>query len=442
MMGQMKLNARVTPATLDLVRAFEPVRLQAELQSDGHWVIGYGHTRFAREGATITPEDADALLRYDLSETADVLDGLVTVSLSQSQFEAINAFALHIGLDNFRRSTVLRSLNAGAFESAAAAMDLWRGAGASPRHPPADLLARRRAAERAHFLGRPVTASEPPVPVETPGQPILAAVPAPVPELPPEARLEERTAAQAAPVFTPVPDTEPEPVADVPAAPEPVADVPVAPVPEAIQPARWTPPPRPSRKLRVAAPRKVEPSPVPSAPEGPPEALPETLPEIPPEILTDVPCEIPAGTAPPTLWEPPPVSQSPETVMPSDSLAEAFEPADPEPPMSPVPPVQVPVSSFGREPAELPPMSSSAGITVDLPQPRPLGPAPGPTTRLTYALVGLLGVMLFAGALVSMFRQANVANLVTGLAGVAFMAPAAGHFLFTVLSGSPDRVQS
>ena len=171
MMGQMKLNARVTPATLDLVRAFEPVRLQAELQSDGHWVIGYGHTRFAREGATITPEDADALLRYDLSETADVLDGLVTVSLSQSQFEAINAFALHIGLDNFRRSTVLRSLNAGAFEPAAAAMDLWRGAGASPRHPPADLLARRRAAERAHFLGRPVTASEPPVPVETPAEP-------------------------------------------------------------------------------------------------------------------------------------------------------------------------------------------------------------------------------------------------------------------------------
>ena len=76
---------------------------------------------------------------------------------------------------------------------------------------------------------------------------------------------------------------------------------------------------------------------------------------------------------------------------------------------------------------------------MDLPPPRPLAPAPGPTTRITYALVGLLGVMLFAGSLVSMFRQANVANLVTGLVGVAFMAPAAGHFLFSLISGRPSR---
>jgi hypothetical protein len=50
-------------------------------------------------------------------------------------------------------------------------------------------------------------------------------------------------------------------------------------------------------------------------------------------------------------------------------------------------------------------------------------------------LLGLLGVMLFTGALVSMFRQANVANLLAGLAGVAFMAPSAGHFLLTLVSG-------
>ena len=417
MMGQMKLNARVTPATLDLVRPFEPLRLQAEAQADGRWMIGYGHTRFARPGAVIQPGDADALLRYDLSETADALDTLVTAPLSQAQFEAINAFALHIGLDNFRRSTVLRSLNAGAFEAAAAAMDLWRGAGASARNPMADVLAQRRAAERAHFLGRPVM---PEIPAARP-EPPRASVPeglhveAPLPDVPaPEVHRPEPLATPMATDTAPV-----EPEAAPPSVP---LDVPAT--GEAPEPPRWTPPPRPSRYLREAArPQPLPPLPptTPTVSEDPParvpDPLPETLPSDPdpepalPPVVDEVPAEPPPAAPAPSV---PDVPAAP--VAPSGWVAPR--------------PDAVPQAARG---------AVSSGITVDLPPPRPLTPAPGPTTRITYALVGLLGVMLFAGSLVSMFRQANVANLVTGLVGVAFMAPAAGHFLFSLISGRPSR---
>ena len=398
MMDQMKLNARVTPATLDLVRPFEPLRLAAELQADGRWVIGYGHTRFARAGAVISVADAEALLRYDLSEAADALEALISAPLEAHRFEALNAFALHIGLDNFRRSTVLRSVNAGAFEPAAAAMDLWRGAGASPRHPTPDHVAQRRAAERAHFLGRPVAPTAPPAPE--------AAMVEPEPQPAPEAAVVE-------PVMV-------EPPAAAPQAPEPPA--------AAVSPPRWTPPPRVSRYLREAAPRRTEPP----TPDADPTRAVSSAPEA-------SVAEAPVAEAPPPepVRSDAPVDRAP--AEPAESPTPPEAPAvqsvrPPPPPPAPQAPASTRTGIADRAPPAYP------GVTVEAPQPAVEPATPSRRrTRLTYALVGLLGVMLFSGALVSMFRQANLANLVTGLIGVAFMAPAAGHFLFATLSGEGAR---
>ena len=70
MMGQMKLNLRVTPATIELIKRYEGLRERAARRSDGVWVIGYGHTRYARDGAQVTEKDAEACLLYT-SDAAD-----------------------------------------------------------------------------------------------------------------------------------------------------------------------------------------------------------------------------------------------------------------------------------------------------------------------------------------------------------------------------------
>lgn len=421
MMDQMKLNARVTLATLDLVRPFEPLRLAAELQADGRWLIGYGHARFARAGAVISVADADALLRYDLSEVADALDTLIQTPLEAHQFEALNAFALHIGLDNFRRSTVLRSVNAGAFEPAAAAMDLWRGAGASPRHPTPDHVAQRRAAERAHFLGRAIGPTDPP--------------PAPQPAPPPAPKSPMAEPAIVKPAM--VAPAVSEPVSVEPPVGPPVetpVETPVGPAVGAsaeapASPPRWTPPPRVSRYLREAAPRRSEPA----TTDAPPPADPDPAPSdaaTPSVAIVEAPPRAPAVVDAPVERAPDPTA----AVTPAEAAV--------DPPVRTPPPPQVASPPPGVGTAQIADRTPPAhrGVTVELPQPA-AEPAPPSrrSTRLTYALVGLLGVMLFSGALVSMFRQANLSNLVAGLVGVAFMAPAAGHFLFATLSGEGAR---
>jgi hypothetical protein len=54
---------------------------------------------------------------------------------------------------------------------------------------------------------------------------------------------------------------------------------------------------------------------------------------------------------------------------------------------------------------------------------------------IIYGCVGLLGVGLFAAALLSMLGgKASVLNLATGLLGIALMTPAGGYFLLRYLN--------
>ncbi len=151
----MKLHPRVNRTAVELVERFEGLRRRAARLPDGGWTIGYGHTRSAREGAVVSPEDAEALLYYDLSEVATRVEAWTFTSLNQNQFEALIAFAFNIGLENFRRSTVLKRVNEGQHLQAAAAMELWRKSEVDGEGLVVDALVRRRAAEKAHYLTPP-----------------------------------------------------------------------------------------------------------------------------------------------------------------------------------------------------------------------------------------------------------------------------------------------
>jgi lysozyme len=274
---------RVSRGAIELIKRFEGYRRHAAQLPDGRWTIGHGHTLTARQGAEVSEADAEALLLYDLIGVGHAVNENVFAPIGQNQFDALCSFAFNVGLDNFRRSQVIKRLNAGSPVQAACAMELWRKADFEGERIVVDSLVRRRAAEKALFLtpddGAWVPAPTPilrptidldaldlvplrrPVQVETtlegaqvvvrredlaepsPGEPV------PEPSPPPAAAVTAAAEAVASRLETVFPDPGAEPDLDIeaqaapPAAPEPEPAVRAEPEPAALTAADLDAPP-------------------------------------------------------------------------------------------------------------------------------------------------------------------------------------------------------
>lgn len=136
-------------AAIDLIKAAEGLRLTAYRDSGGILTIGYGSTGGIKPGQTITPEQAEAMLVDDLDEAAEAVRQLVTVPLTQGQFDALCSFVFNLGAGRLRDSTLLRLLNQRKYGEAAAQFRFWVMASGQPLPG----LVKRRAAERAMFEG-------------------------------------------------------------------------------------------------------------------------------------------------------------------------------------------------------------------------------------------------------------------------------------------------
>jgi lysozyme len=119
--------------TLEHVKRWEGLKLTAYPDPGSRngepWTIGYGHTSDGHmkvyRGLTITPAQAEAALEYDLNETAAAVEELVKVDLSDNQFGALVSFAFNVGVNAFRKSTLLKRLNKGEYEAVPGEMARW-----------------------------------------------------------------------------------------------------------------------------------------------------------------------------------------------------------------------------------------------------------------------------------------------------------------------------
>ena len=97
---------------------------------------------------TITQEQADEYLVSDLNHAASSVNQMVSVDMSQDEFDALCSFAFNLGVGNLKSSTLLKKLNAGDKQGAADQFLVWNKAAGKVMAG----LTRRREAERTLFL--------------------------------------------------------------------------------------------------------------------------------------------------------------------------------------------------------------------------------------------------------------------------------------------------
>ena len=138
---------RLSADGIELIKRHEGLRLKAYRCPADVPTIGYGSTLGVQMGDEITQAQAVELLMADIERFEDAVDRLVEVPINQHQYDALVSFAFNLGSGALGGSTLLRKLNAGDYDGAAAEFDRWVNAGGRPLPG----LVKRRAQERALF---------------------------------------------------------------------------------------------------------------------------------------------------------------------------------------------------------------------------------------------------------------------------------------------------
>lgn len=102
---------RTSQRGIDLIKEFEGYSERVYMCAGGKYTIGYGHTRGVEPGDTCTREQAEEYLRQDLQDAEETVLALITVPLTQNQFDALVSLVYNIGSGNFCNSTIRRIIN-------------------------------------------------------------------------------------------------------------------------------------------------------------------------------------------------------------------------------------------------------------------------------------------------------------------------------------------
>lgn len=228
----MKPRLKSTRAARDLIKAHEPFLGEAQRRGR-RWLVGYGHSAAAKEGVTLSHENAELLLIYDVLQAEQAVEAAAGADLPAPMRDALVSFAASVGANAFKVSDVARLTRAGKHREAAAALETWVRAEEDGRLVVSERLLRRRAAEKALYL---TGLDAPAAPAEPEPEPAPQAQAEPAPRLGPLVEVDiafEDAPGEAAALDGPAaesePGAEPEPEGEGPdeaaAESEPAAEV-------------------------------------------------------------------------------------------------------------------------------------------------------------------------------------------------------------------------
>lgn len=116
---------------------------------DGKWTIGWGCTEGITSTTVWTRQQAEDGLRREMEKAERNVERCVTVDLNQNEFDALVSFNYNCGDGALAGSSIIRRLNAGDRQGAAAAFLMWTGSNGVKNVPG---LVRRRRMESSLFL--------------------------------------------------------------------------------------------------------------------------------------------------------------------------------------------------------------------------------------------------------------------------------------------------
>lgn len=119
----------VTEAGLNLIKRFEGFSPTIYICPAGYPTIGYGHVVLVHEqdqfAAGITQSEATELLRKDVRIAERAVLRLISVPLTDGQFDALVSFTFNLGAGALQRSTLRRKINRGEHESLPSEFMRW-----------------------------------------------------------------------------------------------------------------------------------------------------------------------------------------------------------------------------------------------------------------------------------------------------------------------------
>lgn len=129
----------------------------------GVLTIYAGCTKNVTEGMIVSEAEGEAMFATELKKCESDVLKLVTVDLNQNEFDALVSFVYNCGPGALQKSTLLKRLNKGDRQGAAAAFGFFNKARKNGKWPLVEMrgLTSRRASESALFL-KPVEAPEEP----------------------------------------------------------------------------------------------------------------------------------------------------------------------------------------------------------------------------------------------------------------------------------------
>ncbi len=101
---------------IDLIKRFESCKLEAYLCPANIWTIGWGTTIYpngmkVKRGDKITQLEADKYFIENLDKYVKAVDFFTCDTVNINQFSALCSFAYNCGIENLRKSTLLKLVN-------------------------------------------------------------------------------------------------------------------------------------------------------------------------------------------------------------------------------------------------------------------------------------------------------------------------------------------